>query len=259
MTPSAILIQHFLAKRFVILALTFCLLMITSQAFSQPTLNEKSFSGWIGLTASNLENGNSQDAYIFLNNEATDGFDVLFDGKFKRGNGPVFYSQSGYEQLTTNSIPSFSENVQIEFVFKPEEEGEFQIEASGLDLVESQVFMYDNVSRLDHNFSLEPMYQFNAIPSDDSVRFTVHFQSAGLESMEVGTNFQASYASGILNVSAKDTFDRIVLFEMSGKKVIDIRNGGMNNLVLPLQTSAGIYILRCFSGNKSYAKKLAIR
>jgi hypothetical protein len=106
-----------------------------------PGFEKSGITAWIGLTARNLDAKNEQESYIIFNPESTDGFDLLFDAEFIPGYGPGFYSIAGNERLSTNSIPSLTSETEINFVFLPNQGSNFEIEASGLDLIESPVFL----------------------------------------------------------------------------------------------------------------------
>jgi len=147
----------------------------------------------MSLTVRNTSTGNARESYIFINSESTFGFDQMYDTEYEQGSGPGFHSIAGNEKLRTNSIPQLNSETEINFVFIPNHGSNYEIEASGLDLIESPVYLYDWKSRSDLNLSLNPLYKFSSRPGDDSVRFILHFGTIGIDPPAKHKEFNAYY------------------------------------------------------------------
>jgi hypothetical protein len=220
--------------------------------------NEKSVLGWIGLTALNTSSNSTQESYIIINPEATSGFDLLFDLEYLPGDGPMFYSLAGNEKLTTNSLPSLSAETEINFVFIPNQEGNFEITASGLDMIEEPVFLYDRISRADQNLSQSPVYSFQSLTGDDSARFVLHFGQTGIDNPLNGNSFKAFYYNGGLHFNTLGPNDFLVLSDMQGRILKQVQPGYGATHEYPIEMTPGIYILRLISGKESYVRRILV-
>jgi hypothetical protein len=228
---------------------------------AQPFMDnsENGFQGWIGLIARNQDNGYEQDSYIFINSEATVGYDQSLDALFVKGEGPVFYSVADGEELSSNNIPALTDNLQIPFVFIPESSSDYQIEIAGLEWIDSQVFMYDNVTKLDHNFSSEPIYRFSVQSGADSVRFLFHFQTQGIEKESRKNTFNAFYANGYLHYSFLENDNLLIIHDLNGQQVLEFHPQPGIQASMPLDLKNGIYILRLVSGQVNSYRKILVR
>jgi hypothetical protein len=226
---------------------------------NSPKITKKGASGWIGLAARNIAKGNLQESYILIIPEATTGFDPMFDSEFIPGDGPRFYSLSGGEKLSTNSLPSLSAQTEIDFVFVPNQGNEFEIEATGLEMILDPVFLYDKKSRSDQNLSENPIYTFVAAPGDDSTRFMLHFAATGFENPQGLKEFTAWYTDQSLHFSTLGNNDVVIIYDMQGKMLQQILAKDIQNQSFPIRLKSGVYIIRLNSGNNSYTKKILVR
>jgi hypothetical protein len=221
--------------------------------------SQKSIIGWIGLTLTNSDAGNSLESYVIINPDATTGFDMLYDLEYQPGKGLQFYSLAGQEKLSTNSLPSVSAESEINFVFLPEQGTNYSIEASGLELIEEPVFLYDRKSRSDQNLSMDPVYNFTAMPGDDSTRFVLRFGPTGIENAISGQEkFTAWYQDQMLCFNTVGKNDILMLSNVQGRKLLQLRPGESNRLSFPVNLAPGIYVVRLISGTQSFTRKILV-
>lgn len=236
-----------------------CLESNTLYSQSFPDYGGMSMLGWIGLTARDPMVGDARESYIIINTEATNGFDPLYDLEFSPGPGPDFYSLSDEKPLSTNCIPSLEESSTISFVFIPKESGEYEVEVAGLDMIQSQVFLYDNQLKSDHNFSQEPVYYFSSDPSDDPMRFLIHFKAADIPSPKEQKGIKSFYYDECLYYTPLTAKDQLILTDFKGRCILDRRSTGTEMTGIPIHLSPGVYILRSVSGNQIYSSKILVR
>lgn len=214
--------------------------------------------GWMALTAKNVNADNLQESYIFLNPESTSGFDLQFDAVYSQGDGPRFYSIAGGKALFSNDIPSLTDQTEIQFIFIPNNGTDFQIEASGLEMMPLPVFLYDKKSRSDQDLAMNSVYSFIAQPGDDSTRFVLHFGVTGIQQPEEPAQFNVYYSASELHYSTLSNTDVLTVTSMDGREIRSFKTGniGRQNSVVSLKS--GAYIVQLVSGNKCFSKKILI-
>ncbi len=218
---------------------------------------EKKLGGWIGLSAFNLEEGSVKECYIIINPNATDGFDLLYDAEFQAGDGPVFYTESNGIRLSTNSIPELNSETNMHFIFSASVNGSHQIEAYGLELIEQQVFLYDQLAKSDHNLSLDPVYHFEASIGQDSSRFMLHFQPTGIGEKEYN-ELKVYPLNGEMRIENVTEQTSISIYSTGGicqyAKLLSFTGSGS----VPVHLPKGIYIVKLNSNSSNLVQKVFI-
>lgn len=247
---------------------TFLLILIVTPSFAgsggsenrNPDMQQKAFiSSWIGLTARNLDEGNSQESYIIINPSSTAGFDLMYDSRFLPGSGPVFYSMAAEEKLSTNCIPDFSSQSAIPFVFIPNGEGSFDIEISGVELIQEQVILYDRLSKAQHNLSLDPVYYFDAEAGQDSLRFEIQFRTAGTENDAEAEVFNLYYSQGSLFYQSSAQGKSFTLMNLEGKLIYKSPGLAEKTGSFPVNLMPGIYLVRVLMQDGLIVRKIFIQ
>jgi hypothetical protein len=218
---------------------------------------EKNLGGWIGLSAINLAEGDVKECYIVINPNATEGFDLLYDAEFQPGEGPVFYTESNGVRLSTNSIPEFNSQTNMQFIFSATENGAYQIEAYGLELIEQQVYLYDQLAKSDHNLSMDPVYHFEASIGQDSSRFMLHFQPTGIGKTEYN-QLNVYPLNGEMRIENVTEQTSISIYSTGGicqyAKPLSFTGNGS----IPVHLPRGIYIVKLNSISSNLVKKVFI-
>lgn len=184
------------------------------------------------------------ECYIIVNPASTSGFDMMYDLRFLPGSGPVFYSMAADEKLSTNCIPNFTSQSSIPFVFIPDGDGSFDIEISGVELIQEQVILYDRLSKAQHNFSQDPVYYFDAQAGQDSLRFEIQFKTAGSDDNNQAEVFNVFYSQGSLNYESSAQARSFSLFSLEGKLMFNSPGLTEKAASFPVSLMPGIYLVR---------------
>jgi hypothetical protein len=100
------------------------------------------------LTVMDQDNESGKETIIRFNPESTTGFDLDYDGSYLQGYGPVFYSVSEDNQLSVNTLPNASNDLNIPIVFSKNEASLFSLQASGVESMPYIVYLTDKKNEL---------------------------------------------------------------------------------------------------------------
>jgi len=214
----------------------------SSQAFY------KSAEVGIKLIVRNIDQGNAQESAISLNPEATTGFDVMYDGDFLAGYGPLFYSLAGSEKLSTNSLPELPIETGIPFVFIPNEGNNFRFEASGFESVGATIWLLDKKTKTDHNLSTDPAYNFTASSKDVAERFLLHFSSLGVNEITGEAQPIVWYFDHQLFIVLQAEKSHLEVFDLQGKSILKSEIGGKGSHSVAFNYPSGFYVVK-LTGN----------
>lgn len=90
---------------------------------------------------------------------------------------------------------------------------------------------------------------------DDKLTFDINSIPTGLESLSDNRKIQLLFNEGILYVTADTNVDHIIVVDISGKILEDVKN--VTQLSLK-HLSKGTYIVSVLSGNDIYKRKIFI-
>jgi len=227
----------------------------SAQAFYKTTIPG------VKLIVRNTAAGNAQESSVYFNPDATTGFDLMFDGEFLPGYGPVFHSSAGNIDLSTNSLPGLSEQTAIPFTFVPNNGVSFSIEASGLETVMGTPWLMDKKTGTDHNLKLDPVYQFTASGSDDPSRFLLHFSNVGLGESRIPHPVSV-YASGntinIIILVGTTLPGDVYVYNMMGQRVMYQKLTGSSLNRINLNAPTGYYLVKVITSDHVYSEKVFI-
>ncbi|MCK9399086.1 MAG: hypothetical protein M0Q51_03685 [Bacteroidales bacterium] len=121
------------------------------------------YSGWNLLGnpfPSAIQWNTAQESIIRFNENATEGFDNDYDAHFLAGYAPQFYSLSGEEQLSTNTMPYMLSNNTIAMGFVKNDNTNFSIEAKGLETFATgtEIWLQDLKTGAQQKLNDNPVY-----------------------------------------------------------------------------------------------------
>jgi hypothetical protein len=212
---------------------------------------------WIGFSAIDLTANTLQECYIIINPESTDGYDVQYDAAFVPGEGPVFYTESNGARLSTNSIPELSTHTQIKFIFSPNTNGAHRIEVFGLELIQDQVYLYDQLSKSDYNLTQHPVYEFQASVGEDSSRFMLHFQPEAI-SVQPDKQNRMFVAQGQFVLTNAESGGMVSFYSPGGICVKEYRVIPEGEFRQLLDLPSGIYITKYRHSQGTVVRKIII-
>lgn len=222
----------------------------------QPPLKQ-GLGCWIGFSAIDLTANTLQECYIIINPESTDGYDIQYDAAFVPGAGPVFYTESNGARLSTNSIPELTTHTQIKFIFSPNTNGAHRIEVFGLELIQDQVYLYDQLSKSDYNLTQHPVYEFQASVGEDSSRFMLHFQPEAI-SVQPDKQNRMFVAQGQFVLTNAESEGLISFYSPGGICVKECRAMSAGEFRQPLDLPSGIYIVKYRNSQGTLVRKILI-
>lgn len=219
----------------------------------------KNTGNYIRLIASDADANNFQEHKIYVNDQATNGFDMAYDSYFLSGYAPQLFSVVDEKWLSTNSLPDFNETREIILGFQKTEAANYQIEMDtellfpGMDLI-----LLDTKTGVIHDFTENPIYDFMAEEGDVVERFILKFSNtASLH--EINRNpFSINISNRTITISSSGATNGTVdILDISGRLIQrqQIINGYAS--VNP-HVKTGVYILRIVSPEGTYSKKIRL-
>jgi autotransporter-associated beta strand protein len=210
------------------------------------------------LTASTFEGESAQQSNIFVNPEASEGFDLLFDSEFLAGYAPQFYSIAGDIKLSTNTLPSLPDDAIIPFGFVKNEATQFNItmqeQISGYI-----VYLNDLLTGVEHNLTDQPVYSFTSAEGDDPNRFLLYFAPVSVNKPVQGNAYGIYSFAGQVYVSNTPSNAQITLSTLTGQVVMQ-RNAGGSGLVTLNAASLpkGVYIVTVQGEGARVSRKVVL-
>ena len=219
----------------------------------------KSAMPHLKLTVHNYTNGSAQESTVYFNPSATTGFDLMYDGEYFPGYGPIFYSSCGDIHLSTNSLPDLNSSTTIPFTFIPNEGSSFGIEVSGLETITENAWLLDTKTATDHNLSLHPLYQFTASPNDEPNRFLLHFSPVGITENMLTNPVTIFCQNNTIFVSNKTVSKGLIfIYNMIGQELFKSPLSENPLTKLDFKGSHGYYLVKVVTQNSSYTSKIFI-
>ncbi|MFA5972500.1 MAG: T9SS type A sorting domain-containing protein [Lentimicrobiaceae bacterium] len=222
----------------------------------------KSSEPQLKLIARDLDQSTAQESIIKVNADASEGFDSQYDSHFLAGFAPKFYSTTGDEQLSTNTLPGISPDRVINFGFVKNTAGNFRIELAENNLSNvTTLFLTDKKTGIVTDLTLSPDYTFTASDGDDVDRFTLSFAiptglkpdlSGGIQAYTYGKTLTVNQA-----VAQKGS---LMLYNATGQLVSAQSLAVSSNQKLDLSGLApGVYVVVIRTDKGLYNRKVIVK
>ena len=198
-----------------------------------------------------------QESRLNENPAATEAYDYQYDSRFVPWYAPEFYSISGNEQLSTNSIPDFSSDDVIPFGFKKNGSAAYYIE-----LKESPAglttYLTDTKTGIEHNFADNAIYSFTAAEGDSPTRFLLHFGAVGVSEQPESSALKAYVVGGQLYFALQgEAILQIV--DLQGRVLQQSHVVGQGLTSTALQQPAGAYVVRLMGSHSVQTAKVIVK
>lgn len=214
----------------------------------------------IKLLASTADNQSAKESSIMLYPDATEGYDLMYDGEFLHGFGPSFYSQQGDLKLSLNALPELPLESRIPFSFIKNDASEFTIELKQ-SIEGLPVYLTDLKTNTDQNLSENPVYTFSSEAGDDPNRFELRFMTpTGLDKLSTQPTLRVYATNGKINISGVDGKAEVFVRNMMGQ--VFLRNSVNGSTLQSLNTSnlpAGVYMVSVVSATKTVSQKVVVK
>jgi hypothetical protein len=208
------------------------------------------------LVAGDQQVNSAQQSVIRFNEEATPGYDAMFDAYFMAGYAPMFYSVADEKRFSTNTLPEMSSGMSIPLGFHKNSHSDFFIEMQE-SIEDIIIYLTDLKEDVTQNLSEEPVYYFSASADDNPDRFVLSFATVSVPEVLKKGLLQA-YTYGdmlyVLNPSEKATVE---LYGVQGQLIMS-RDVGQGVNSIPLAVPNGTYIVKMFNANEAATRKVVI-
>ena len=220
----------------------------------------KSEVSCVKLVARNTSYGNGQESNIFFNSEATAGFDLMYDGEFLAGYGPLFYSVAGSENLSTNTLPSVDGSIQIPFDFIKNDGTEFTIEAETISGIDGAVILNDLKTGSAQDLALNPIYSFTSSYTDNPERFLITFNHLGVNETKKERSFSIyTLDNDIIVVNSKTGSEGdVFVYNLPGQLVARQPLSGECMTRIRMQSGIGYYVVKVITIQQTYSAKVLL-
>ncbi|MCK9421672.1 MAG: T9SS type A sorting domain-containing protein [Bacteroidales bacterium] len=203
-----------------------------------------------------------QESIVRFNDNATEGFDMEYDAHFFAGYAPQFYSISGEEHLSTNTLPTTMKENTISMGFVKNDNTSFSIEAKGIETFApgTEIWLQDLKTGTQQKLNDNPVYSFTSTMGDEPNRFKLTFGSVGINEPSVSP-FSIYTGNGIVYVnnngkqSVKGT---ITVYSITGQLIATRSLTGDRLQAIDFNGKPGCYVVRVTTGNGVYSQKVVM-
>lgn len=211
------------------------------------------------LKVIDLDGQTAQKTQLILNQEATAGFDFLYDSEFLPFLAPSLYTMVEGKQLSTNSIPEITGNMVIPVNFVKNDGMNFVLEAENVAVFGTDINLVDNKTGIVTNLNQDPSYSFTAENGDDAARFELHFGLVNINEKPNNDIIKAYVVGNTLYVKETSAQTQLEILDVNGRllnsETINAEGLFRKQLNLPV----GVYIVRITDGKSSQANKIIIQ
>lgn len=213
----------------------------------------------IFLVASETELKSAQESQVFVNELATNGFEMNYDSYFLAGYAPQFYSKAGDAMLSTNTLKSLPVDTGIPFGFVKNPASNFSIE-----LKESidgyTIYLKDLKTGMDQNMTDNPVYTFTAQDGDNPDRFLLHFLSTtGTGKLTGASNLNAYFANGKINLNGVEGKAEVYVRNAIGQVLLhNAVSGSTLQQINAESLPAGVYIVSVITNTGIRSAKVVV-
>jgi surface protein len=196
-----------------------------------------------------LSNGtNSDEAIIFFDPSAQDGYDAYDSQKFWAGASvPQIYTSIGIDTLVINGLASTASNPVVDLGVKLPTAGEYTFDATSITLNEN-VHLEDRYLGIFQDLNAEPTYAFtSSVAGNIPTRFALHFGMAvtGIEDGEVMKSRVYTSNGNQLNIILSGNIESgsVQVLDMTGR-VVHTSNLNASRSTIEVNASTGVYLIR---------------
>ncbi|MBK7174104.1 MAG: T9SS type A sorting domain-containing protein [Bacteroidales bacterium] len=216
----------------------------------------KSTTPHIKLVVKDLEKGNAQESHIFFNTDASNGFDMKYDGEFLEGYGPKFYSSAEGLYLSTNTLPYPIQGTSIPFSLIPNEGASYKLSFQGLESVTETLYLLDLKLNTIIHLNKNPEYSFTSVADDDAQRFVLSFSAVGLDESLTDGKITAWCVRNTIYVESGEAITKVEIFDIQGKLLSEKSLEGKGLHSIPVNYASGTYLIRVSGGGMVKTMKL---
>ena len=217
-----------------------------------------------------VSNGiNSDEAIVYFNPNASDGFDAYDSEKMSNNNVaiPEIYTLAGTEQVVINGLKSVYPNEELPLGFDTKQENTFTIKATEITDFDpsTQIVLKDKLLNTEQELASNATYTFTSDETNNTNRFSIVFKSTGittgLNTNSNGTESVIIYRNqnGRITVNRSNAFGEgtVTVCNALGQMLTSIPTTGtvtvVNKDFIP-----GIYLVKVTLAGKNTTKQVII-
>lgn len=209
-------------------------------------------------------NGYQDNIFIAYMNGATFGYDGQFDviKLFGIYQAPQLFSIiPGNINLSINVLPDITYYNTVQLGLNVGADTTYTITATGTSSFTNyiSIVLEDTKTNSFTELMQQPVYNFNASPSDSVTRFKVHFSNpTNTDGFSNDDIIIYSYKKNITIKSLKnDVINTVEIFDTNAKKIF---SNSYNSKMIEIETTfpSGIYFIRTTTSKKTFTKKIHI-
>lgn len=217
----------------------------------------KSTDERIVLLAHSPSDGSAQRTVIRFNADATEDFDLAYDGYFLQGYAPKFYSKSNNLMFSVNTLPGIIPDMEIPLGFEKTTANEFYIELAET-FSNEQLYFTDAKTNTTVILTPGTHYQFTAEEGDSPDRFLIHFNPVG--NAEISQTQPIAFAIGKkVVVHDQNIKTKVEIFNQVGQIVYSSHTSGCGIKEIDLNFPVGAYIIRMNNCNEYVTQKVILK
>ncbi|MCK9422822.1 MAG: YDG domain-containing protein, partial [Bacteroidales bacterium] len=205
----------------------------------------------------------AQESIIRFKEDATEGFDIDYDAHFFTGYAPQFYSVSGDDHLSTNTISFTMKDNTIPMGFVKNDNTSFSIEAKGLETFTAgtEIWLQDLKTGTQQKLNDNPVYYFISTSGDEANRFKVKFGGTFSINEPSVSPFNIYAGNGIVyvnnngNQTVKGT---ITVYSITGQLIATRSLTGDRLQKIDFNGKPGCYVVKITTDQSIYLQKVII-
>lgn len=208
------------------------------------------------LKASNVENDYYDLTHIRFLEEATSGFDIVWDAYKMMSNTPgvpQIYTSTSSNSLSINTLQF---TAMVPLAFFSEESGNFEIQA--IETSEFEFLVLEDIFTGEQVDLLSDVYIFEYTGGDDPDRFLIHFVQVGIDDKYQDNIRIFSDNRNIIISSNNQLNGEIVIYDIVGKEITRTPFNSGKNVIPGLQKNV-LYIVDVTTTNNKITKKIFIK
>jgi hypothetical protein len=202
----------------------------------------------------------AQEHIIRFDAQSTIGFDPEFDSHFLKGYAPQLYSIAGEDELSTNTLPELNSQTQIPLKFIKNDGNNFTLEAVKIENIPGSVILNDLKTGAEQDLTVNPVYSFSSISSDNPSRFVISFSHLGIGGNDASNYFSIfTYDNQVLIKSSQWVSDGTIdVFNLMGQKLFSTSLSG-NSVIFPLSAPTGYYLVKVVTPEATQTAKVFVK
>ena len=212
-----------------------------------------------------VSNGiNKDEAIVYFNANASDGFDAYDSRKMFNNNAavPEIFSTVGNEQLVINGMNDYSFNTVVPLTFKTGQANTFTLKATEVRSFEddTRIILYDDLTKSQTDLTAGESYSFTSDVTTNSDRFSILFKSAsGATTADFNSSEIKIYSNGNrILIEGAGEVATVEVYNAVGQK-IHSEVLATNSTSLRRNFLQGMYVVKVSRGNSDQTTKVIIR